>query len=222
MPCGVCAARRALRPSRSLTLALGIGANTAIFSVVHAMLLRAAAVPRSVAARVRLVRPVVGRISAGAALRAGAPGPARSHLASSRSSAPSGRRPAALTGDGDPEQLRVGLVTTNFFSMLGAAAPHRADVLHGRRVAGRAARRPASAGPLWQRRFAGDPGIVGRQIQVNGQPVTVVGVMPDRFRLLMPPDANVPDDLQAFAPLNPECAHARARGARSTSAWSGA
>ena len=55
---------------------------------------------------------------------------------------------------------------------------------------------------MWQRRYGGDPGIVGRRIDVNGRPTMVVGVMPVGFRLLMPPDAAVPDDLEAWQPLN--------------------
>ncbi len=66
--------------------------------------------------------------------------------------------------------------------------------------------------PLWQRRFGGDPAVVGRAIQVNGQPLTVVGVMPADFRLLMPPDAAVPDDLQAWVLLNPQALIRAPRG----------
>ncbi len=55
---------------------------------------------------------------------------------------------------------------------------------------------------LWQRRYGGDRTIVGRRILINNQPGTVVGVMPAEFRLLLPPDASVPDDLQAWQPLN--------------------
>ena len=54
---------------------------------------------------------------------------------------------------------------------------------------------------MWQRRFGGDPSIVGSRIQVNGQPMTVVGIMAADFRLLMPPDAAVPDDLDAWSSL---------------------
>src|SRR5581483_7147359 len=65
---------------------------------------------------------------------------------------------------------------------------------------------------LWQRRFGGDPSIVGRAIRINGQTTTVVGVMPAGFRLLMPPDAAVPDDLQAFVLLNPQALTRGPRG----------
>ncbi|MGH9200210.1 MAG: ABC transporter permease [Vicinamibacterales bacterium] len=55
---------------------------------------------------------------------------------------------------------------------------------------------------LWKRRYGADPQIVGRRIDVNGQPTTVVGVMPQSFRLLLPPDSAVPDDLDAWQPFN--------------------
>ena len=94
---------------------------------------------------------------------------------------------AALTGDADPQQLRLGLATGNFFSVLGAEAALG-------RTFGAA---DEAAGPptvillsdeLWRTRYGADPGVVGRSVDVNGQPTTVVGVMPPGFRLLMPPD----------------------------------
>jgi putative ABC transport system permease protein len=55
---------------------------------------------------------------------------------------------------------------------------------------------------LWQRRYGSDPSIVGRRVLVNNRPTTVIGVMPAGFRLLLPTDAAVPDDLQAWQLLN--------------------
>jgi predicted permease len=109
---------------------------------------------------------------------------------------------AALTGDGDPEQLRVALVSTNFFSLVGA------DAALGRTfIAEDEALGPPKAilisNALWQRRYGSDPNIVGRTVRANGQTVTVVGVMPRDFRLWMPPDAAVPDDLDAWLLLSP-------------------
>src|SRR5262249_49768387 len=54
---------------------------------------------------------------------------------------------------------------------------------------------------LWQRRYGSDPAIVGRKIIVNGRPTTVIGVMSSDFRLLLPPDSSVPEDLEAWVPL---------------------
>jgi predicted permease len=57
---------------------------------------------------------------------------------------------------------------------------------------------------LFQRRFGADPSMVGRRISINGDFVTLVGVLPRDFRLLLPPDAAVPDRLQAFSPFWPD------------------
>ena len=92
----------------------------------------------------------------------------------------------------------------------GGARPH---------VPRRGRRRPTRrraillSGAVWQRRYGGDPGIVGRRIDVNGQPTIVVGVMPAGFRLMMPPDAAVPDDLEAWLPLNRRFGRGSARAA---------
>jgi predicted permease len=108
---------------------------------------------------------------------------------------------AALTGGNDPEQLRVGFVSTDFFSLLGAEAGLGRTFESSDDAAGPPVAVLLSAG-LWQRRYGSDPDIVGRRIEMNGQPVTVVGVMPIGFRLMMPPDAAVPDDLDAWVPFN--------------------
>ena len=190
-----------------ITLALGIGANTAIFSVVHAMLLE----PLPYRHADRLVFVWLDRTRIGyprqpmsgpdlRALREGAR--TLSELGAIWASGT-----IALTGDGDPsthpEQLRAALVTTNFFQVLGAES-----------ALGRTFRAEDSAPgarptillgwDLFQRRFGADPSIVGRQILVNGESTTVIGVMPEGFRLLLPPDSSVPDHLQAWSPFWPD------------------
>jgi hypothetical protein len=107
----------------------------------------------------------------------------------------------ALTGQGEPEQLRIGLVTSNFFDVLGVEAAL------GRIFRPDDEAQSGSPGvilgwPLFERRFGADATLIGRRIELNGRPTTVVGVMPRSFRLLMPPDASVPDDLQAWQLLN--------------------
>jgi predicted permease len=89
------------------------------------------------------------------------------------------------------------LVTPNFFDVLGA------DAQLGRtfREQDQAANLAPSillSGALWKRRYGGDPALVGRRIIVNGQPSTVVGVMPESFRMLLPADSAIPDDQQAW------------------------
>jgi predicted permease len=184
-----------------LTLALGIGANSAIFSVVRAMLI--APLPYRDSSRLVFVWSDMTAIGYP---RAPLSAPELKDLRD-RSTLFDGfgsiwATTGALTGDGDPEQLRVGLVSTNFFSLLGA------DAAIGRTFAHEdesftAPRAILFSWALWQRRYGGDSSVVGRAVRVNGQTMTVVGVMPADFRLLMPPDAAVPDDLQAWVPLNP-------------------
>src|SRR5262245_13222067 len=182
------------------TLALGVGANTAIFSVVNALLIEP--LPYRDADRLVFVWADQTR-------KAYPPpplsGPELKDL-DERTSLFDGfgaiwATTAALTGDGDPEQLRVGFVSTDYFSILGA------DAAMGRTFTDQddALGPPTSillSAAVWQRRFGSNPSIVGSHIQVNGQPLTVVGVMAPEFRLLMPPDAAVPDDLDAWIPFN--------------------
>jgi len=183
-----------------LTLALGIGATTAIFSVVNALLVS----PLPYRDPSRLVIVWSDMTEAGYP-RAPLSGPElgdlrrRSTLFSGFSAiwAASG----ALTGDGDAEQLRLGVVTTDFFQVLGVdAALGRTFVPDDEPQMFPAHIVISSA--LWHRRYGGDPAIVGRQIRVMNQSVTVVGVMPPDFKLLFPADASVPDDLDAFVPFS--------------------
>ncbi len=87
-----------------------------------------------------------------------------------------------LTGDGAPERVGVGFVTANTFDVLGA------HPLLGRTIA--PAEDVANSAPvavlgygLWQTRYGGDPAVVGRRLQLDDQPVEIVGVMPEGFRL---------------------------------------
>jgi predicted permease len=183
-----------------LTLALGVGANTAIFTMVNAVLLQ----PLPYRQPDRLAFIWADHAQAGYP-RAPLAGP---ELADLRERATRLEALGAiwantvtLTGDGDPEQLRIGLATANFFSVLGA------DAALGRTFATEDEAPNAAASillswSLWQRRYGADPAIVGRRILVNGAPATVIGVMPETFRLWFPADANVPADLQAWRPFS--------------------
>jgi hypothetical protein len=140
-----------------VTLALGIGANTAIFSVVRAMLLA----PLPFRDSSQLVFVWADMTTSGYP-RAPLSGPELKDLGD-RSTLFSGfgaiwATTAALTGDGDPEQLRIALVTTNFFSVLGADA---------RPARGRAARR-GRAGV--RARLRGGRGAFSRRAAVRGVP----------------------------------------------------
>jgi putative ABC transport system permease protein len=188
------------------TLALGIGATTAILSIVRAVLLQ----PLPYREPDRLVF-VWSDLTRASYPRGPLAGPElqdlRQRCRQFEGLGAIWANTAALTGDGDPEQLRIGLVTADFFSVLGA------EPLLGRTF-GPEDNTPAPppvvviAWSLWQRRYGGDPSIIGRRILMNGAPVSVVGVMPATFRLWMPAEANVPDSLQAWRPLSSGIARA--------------
>jgi predicted permease len=200
-------ARYALRAIRSnpafsalvmITLALGIGANTAIFSVVHAMLLK----PLPYRDADRLVFIWSGYS------RGPVSGPDyRDIRENNRTLAEIGgiwaTGTVALAGEGDPEQLRSAFVTTNFFRVLGAESALGRTFRETDGIAG-APPTILLGWELFARRYGGDPSIIGRQILVNDTPTTVIGVMPRTFRLLLPQDSAVPDHLQVWGPLWPE------------------
>jgi putative ABC transport system permease protein len=177
-----------------VTLALGIGANTAIFSMVDAVMLRPLPYPhpdRLVALAEFIDRPEqINTSSGGGPL--GDSGPTRetvspanyvdyAKLNSFQSLAGYASAAANLTNAGTPERLAGEAVTSNYFDLLG-----------GRPLIGRALQ-PSDDEPgapnvivlshgLWQRKFNGDAAIVGQSIVLNGEPVVVVGVMPPTFR----------------------------------------
>jgi MacB-like periplasmic core domain/FtsX-like permease family len=170
-----------------VTLALGIGASTAIFTIVHALLL--APIPYRDSSRLVFIWE---DLTSGGYPRAPLSPPELDDLRR-RTTRFEGfgsiwATSATLT-EGEPEQLRIGLVTTNFFDLLGV------DAALGRTFG------PAddeATGPsgillswsLFERRFGGDRSVVGRRLLVSGVPRTVLGVMPARFGLLLPPDVS--------------------------------
>ncbi|HEY3884766.1 MAG TPA: ABC transporter permease, partial [Vicinamibacterales bacterium] len=184
-----------------LTLALGIGANAAIFSVVHALLL--APLPYGNADRLDFIW---SDMTDAGYPRAPLSGPELADLRTRSTTTHDAfgaiwSNTRALTGDGEPEQLRIGMVTANFFDVLGVQPAFGRTF---RPEDGAPGAHPAIllGWPLFARRYGADPALIGRRILVNDRPTTVIGVMPRRFRLLMPPDASVPDDLQAWLPFS--------------------
>ena len=156
-----------------LTLALGIGANTAIFSVVSAFILR----PLPYGDPDRLV--MVDSQQKGQSIGVSFPDFEdwrRQNSVFAELAFFNLRWNANLEFDKETETLGLTFGTANLFSTLQVAplldhgpTPGEADTIllsHG----------------LWQRRFAGDPAIVGRQLRIDGRSLTVAGVMPPDFR----------------------------------------
>jgi len=153
-----------------LTLALGIGANTAIFSVVNAVLLK----PLPYQAPEQLV--VISNTQSALELA--------DLQAWSRSFAEMGGATQQMldyTGGSEPLQLHGGVVTGGFFSVLGANAALGRTLDYNDDKRGGALVTVLSHG-LWQKLFNRDPQILGKTLPLSGQSYTVVGVMPASFK----------------------------------------
>ena len=164
------------------TLALGIGGSTAIFSLTRAVLL--GKVP--LRDPDRLVTIWENASVAGFPRNELAPATyafLRDNAQAFEGVAAVTEEGFTLTGDGEPQKVEARRVTASFFSVLGVSpalgraiepaddrpgAPHVAVISYG----------------LWQRRFGSDPGVVGRDVLMNGDKYTVVGVMPRDFQFM--------------------------------------
>jgi len=206
-----------------LLLALGIGATTAIFSVVNRVLLD----PLPYREPERLVM-MWGEL------------PARNvtHFPESPPYLDDYREQAQLFEDiggvftfgqpfvrdgAEPRQVTNGLVTWNFLSML-AVEPLLGRAFEGRDGAFNATEvLPDTPFPantflppktaiishgFWQREFGGDPAALGKLVELGGSPVEIVGVMPQSFRLHMPPTARVASDVDIWTPVRVDLAAA--------------
>jgi putative ABC transport system permease protein len=188
-----------------LTLALGIGANTAIFSVVNTVLLRPLPLPEPE----RLMTFCHSAPAQGLAeldLN-------DAHFAFYRDRSRMFEKLAAyeaedfaLTGTGDPEVLPGARVTFNYFDVLGQQPLHGRAFLPQEDVPGNNNVAILSYG-LWQRRFGGDRKILGRSIKLDNKPTTVVGIMPPGFDFPNPAErANMSGHVQLWVPegLSPQ------------------
>ena len=166
---------RAFTAIAVLTLAIGIGVNTAIFSVVNAVVLR----PLPYRDPSSLVLVDTSPLApAGDALRAA--WRERAHSLSDMAGF-DGPRPATLVHNGTPRQIDSALVTPNLLSFLGAAPALGRDLV------------PSDADPgspavalfsetFWRTAFGGDPAVLGQTTTISGSPVTIVGIAPAGFR----------------------------------------
>src|SRR5689334_205151 len=165
-----------------ITLALGIGANTAIFSVVNAVLLR----PLPFRDPEQLV--IVWEDAAFAGFPRNTPAPAnyvdwKTQNQSFADMAATAEKSFNITGDGEPERVTAHAVTANFFPLfgvpplLGRGFVADEDRPGGNKVA-------MLSYSLWQTRYGGDRQIVNRDILLNGEKYSVVGVMPSGFQFL--------------------------------------
>jgi putative ABC transport system permease protein len=180
-----------------LTLALGIGTNTAIFSVVNAVLLQ----PLPFSEPDRLVW-VWGNIRNGGNRASVSPldfMDYRSQTTTFEQFAATFSVPTFtnLTGNGDPERLESAVATGNFFQAMGfQAALGRTFTLENEKPGNDQV--VVLSHSLWQRRFGGDPSIVGKTLMLDGKKYEVIGVMPPEFKF--------PQTAELWAPMNLEFA----------------
>src|SRR6185295_266580 len=162
------------------TLALGIGANTAIFSVVNAVLLRPLPFPRS-EELVIVSDDLPGRQveNVGMSVPELQDLQQRSEVFEEISAV--WPVDANLTGSDRPERIELLAVSPNYFSLLGATA-QLGRVLGQEDTAQGFAEGVVISDGLWHRIFGSDPGILGRKVRADTDVYTIVGVMPPGFR----------------------------------------
>src|SRR5688572_16590085 len=164
----------------ALTLALGIGANTAIFSVVHAVLLR----PLGYSEPEQLVA-LRGLVSVRGVPEVTSSSP---EYVNYRDDVPSIEDAAAIwpininfTGTASPERLQAAVVSSNYTAVLGVK-PILGRTFTPEDDGGRIGYVALISWDLWQRRFGGDSAVIGRVARLDDDPLTIIGVMPRGFR----------------------------------------
>jgi putative ABC transport system permease protein len=173
-----------------LTLALGIGANTAIFSVVNATLLRPLPFPhpeRLVALQNQY--KAVGLDSASVSVPEYIDYRKQRQLFSEVAAV--NTDDFNLTGVDRPERLQCGEATSGLFTVLGIQ-PILGRVFNYEEDQPGKNQVVLLTQGLWKRRFAADPGVVGRTIHLNGKPYTVIGIVPNILQWFAPLDAWIP------------------------------
>ena len=170
-----------------LTLALGIGANTAIFSVVNGVLLRP--LPFRDPSRLVLIAEKSSFPIISTSYENYLDWRDQSHSFESMEATRGSS--ITLTGAGEPERLNVRMATAGLFSMLGINAQIGRTFLAEEDRAGGTPVALLSYG-LWQRRFGGSADIIGKTVNLDLQPYTVVGILPSGFQILQPADLYLP------------------------------
>lgn len=164
------------------TLALGIGANTAIFSLVNGILLKP--LPFREPGRLYAVREIVGQI---AHLSPTVPVNAwhfwewREKWRSIEQIAAISMFRSTLTGEGEPVELPAARVSAALFPMLGVTPQLGRSFLEEEDAPGRD-QVAVISDSLWRRRFSAERNVLGKQVRIDGKPYTIVGVLPPGFQ----------------------------------------
>jgi len=180
-------------------LVLGIGANTAIFSVVNAVLLRP--MPFRDPSRLVMVwetSPRTGKNNVGNPQNL-ADWQKRNRSFEKMAAYVPFQQTMSLTGDGTPEEVPGNYATRDFFSILGVQPILGRDFLPEEDVSGDKNNVALISERLWRRKYGADPGILGKKLIVRGTPILVVGVLPASFRF---PDVKA--DIWELIHLDPQ------------------
>jgi len=184
-----------------LAIAIGIAANAAIFSVVEGVLLRP--LPYKNADRLIFIRSDFrGEV--------GLPGIATAEIEDIRNQSklieeigwlitPS----ASLTGDNQMERVPAATVSDEFLSVLGVKPALGRNLSSKEDRDGFRIRNLLISDELWQRRYHGDPNIIGRSIELNNYNVSIVGVLPKGFRMYLGGDTNVNPQIDLWFASDP-------------------
>jgi putative ABC transport system permease protein len=176
-----------------ITLALGIGANTAIFSVINGVLLRPLEYPDS--DRLAAMRPNVSLLNLE---------DIKSQGQSFEDTGSVTLQALDYTGGSEPVQIEAALIDSGMFAVLGAK-PFLGRTISQQEDRFGAERVVVFSYGFWQRLFGGDTNVIGKSIPLSGNDYTVIGIMPQNFKL---PENN-PDVLAALRVVNPLAASYR-------------
>jgi putative ABC transport system permease protein len=190
-----------------ITLALGIGANTAIFSVVNAVLLRPLPYPN--AGRIAAIQELNEKgsrvqVTAANFLDWRRQNTVFEHLAAILT------RPSNLNAGDEAEQINLAMTSAEFFEVFGVRPESGRFFLPEDEKAGHAPVAVISHG-LWQRRFGGDPSAVGKSVTLDGQTYTIIGVAPAGFQYPDKTEVWIPP-FQLVPTLGPQMDLERTRG----------
>jgi predicted permease len=181
----VLARDRAFSLTAASTLAVCIGANAALFTVVHHVLLRPLPVPEP--SRILLMSNLYPKAGATDSSNSGVPDyyDRLKAVTVLESQAMFQSRSVSIGHEGLPVRLQIVDATPSYFRVMGVApalgrvfTDDEGEVGNDKRV--------VLSDALWHSQFGADPGVVGRDVRLNGQPYTIVGVMPRRFQGLDP------------------------------------
>ncbi len=190
---------RAFTAVAVITLALGIGANTAVFSVINTVLLRP--LPYQEPDRLTVIWTNFGADLPQNWISGPEYAEMQEFSTLFEDIAVALPFTVSITGSGEPEQISAAAASGNFFRTLKVQPAVGRGFRSDDDRPGADAVTVISDG-FWKRRFGGDPSVVGQTINLNGDPYVVIGILPPDFKILHP-DAQFPPNIDVWAAMSP-------------------